>query len=280
MDKVKDRAHEYAINVLSPQIKIIKDAYLEGYQEGISHYKHKKNEKHNSDEIINLESTFRGSKLYKTMQDEKGNDCLPKLYVRVCEDKDHVEAQKLYVKTAQFKLTQLNYIFCKNVSSIYFELFINKEESLGICSALTYYKNQDGCILLNWAIDSYFFEIGLEEFIMNYMFENIRKNIDMIWQDYYINNKIKSLINKYYGSIIMDDCSSIPNESKSFIPYLPYNDSTKKMLQNINDYIGCYSLFFLTGDNANILKDKTNLRVYNIQSNEECDKNFFEELPF
>ena len=102
---------------------------------------------------------------YRIIKEEKVNNSLPYLKVQVHEDYDHIEAKKLYAKSNQFKLNQLDYFF-NDAKSLSFELFRKNGESLGICSCVTYCSTKDECVLLNWAISCRFFEIGVEEFVL------------------------------------------------------------------------------------------------------------------
>ena len=202
---------------------------------------------------------------FKIIHEERRINSLPELYIKVHEDKEHIEAQKLYAKSNQFKLNQLNNISYKDAKSLYFELFRANGQSLGKCSSITYYVNDNECILLNWAISCRFFEIGLEEFVMLYMLENVRNGIDVIYQPRDINKKVASLIDKYYGSVITDDCSSVPNDSKVFIRYLPCDYSVKLLLSDINDRIDGFSLYTISvcEKEKELLRSNTNLKVYN-----------------
>ena len=148
---------------------------------------------------------------------------------------------------------------------MYFELFRANGQSLGTCSSITYYVNDNECILLNWAISCRFFEIGLEEFVILYMLENVRNGIDIIYQPKDINKRVASLIDKYYGSVITDDCSSVPNDSKVFIRYLPCDYSVKSLLSDINDHIGSFCLYTISvyEHEKELLRINTNLKIYN-----------------
>lgn len=202
---------------------------------------------------------------FKIIHEERRINSLPELYIKVHEDKEHIEAQKLYAKSNQFKMNQLDNIFYKDAKSLYFELFRANGQSLGKCSSITYYVNDNECILLNWAISCRFFEIGLEEFVMLYMLENVRNGIDIIYQPKDINKKVASLIDKYYGLVISVDCSSMPNDSKVFIQYLPCDHSVKSLLSEINDHIGGFYLYTISiyENEKELLRSNTNLKIYN-----------------
>lgn len=199
-------------------------------------------------------------KNYKIIQEERKNNDLPELTVRVHEDTKHAEAQKLYAKSNQFKLTQFGHVFSAGTKSLCFELFRKNGKSLGICSTITYFDNSDECIVLNWAISCRFFEIGVEEFVLLYMLKNIRNRLILLWQPSGLNKKAECLIEKYYGSVIFDDSSSVPNDSYDFIQFLPYDVSIKHMLQEVHNNIGSYGLYFIEDENE-LLKNNTNLRL-------------------
>lgn len=201
-------------------------------------------------------------KNFKIIQEEKKNNDLPKLCIKVHEDKEHSESLKLYLKSNQFKLTRLNHVFLTNTKSLCFELFRKNGNSLGICSTITYYEISDACIILNCAISCRFFEIGIEEFVLHHMLKNKRNSIMLLWQPSDLNTKAASLIKKYYGTVILDHCSSVPNDSKEFNQYVLYDTSIKQVLQEIHNNIGSYKLYFIKDKNES-LKKYTNLKLIN-----------------
>lgn len=202
---------------------------------------------------------------FKIIHEERKINSLPELYIKVHEDKEHIESQKLYAKSNQFKMNQLDNIFYKEAKSLYFELFRANGQSLGKCSSITYYVNENECVLLNWAISCRFFEIGLEEFIILYMLENIRNGIDIIYQPKDTNKKVSSLIDKYYGSVISVDSSNMPNDSQVFINYLPCDYSVKSLFSEINEHIGSFCLYKINvyENEKELLRSNTNLKIYN-----------------
>lgn len=194
-------------------------------------------------------------------------------FVKVLEDKNHVEAKKLYAKSNRFKFTQFNYSFPKDAVSLCFELYINNGKRLGICSAVTYFASKDAYFIFNWAVNNRFFDLGVEECVLNYLLKNIQGNFDIICQTNDSNQMVGDFISKYYGSVIMDDSSSVPNDSNVFIEFLPYQESTKKILREINDSIGCYSLYFID-DGYNVLEKNTNIKLCVNDSGMQMDKYF------
>ena len=93
----------------------------------------------------------------------------------------------------------------------------------------------------------------------------IKNGIDIIYQPKDINKRVASLIDKYYGSVISDDCSSVPNDSMVFIQYLPCDYSVKSLLSDINDHIGSFCLYTISvyEHEKELLRINTNLKIYN-----------------
>ena len=111
-------------------------------------------------------------------------------------DDEHKEANKLYIKTNQFKFSQNN-ITNQDMKSLYFEIYRENGENLGICSAITYITNVDSVIVHNWAISCRYFQIGLEEFILIYIKIVGNKQIFISYQPSDYNQKVDELLNKY-----------------------------------------------------------------------------------
>lgn len=202
---------------------------------------------------------------FKIIQEERIKNSLPELYIKVSVDINHAETQKLYAKSNQFKLNQLSSNFCKEATSLYFEIFRANGESLGICSCITYYNNDSECIILNWAISCRFFKIGLEEFILLYMFKNIRNCFDIVYQPNDINKMVANFIDKYQGTVISDNCISISNECKASIQQFACNYSVKSLLSEINCRIGSFKRYSISicEQEKDLLRRNTNLRIYN-----------------
>ena len=210
-------------------------------------------------------SSMNRKKQFRVIQEERKNNTLPELFIKVHEDKEHVEAIKLYAKSNQFKLSKLNNNFRDGTSSLYFEIFRKNGNSLGICSAITYCSCENECIILNWAISCRYFEIGLEEFVLLYMLRRKNyKNISFIFQETGLNKKVIDMIDKYYGKIIMDDSSSIPNDSNMFLDYYPDN-AIKSQLLVTKDKIGSFAIYELNECvefGINYVDNNTNLKEY------------------
>lgn len=211
-------------------------------------------------------SSKNRKKQFRVIQEERKNNTLPELFIKVHEDKEHVEVMKLYAKSNQFKLSKLNNNFGNETSSLYFEIFRKNGNSLGICSAITYCLCENECVILNWAISCRYFEIGLEEFVLLYMLRRKNyKNLSFIFQETGLNKKVIDMIDKYYGKIIMDDSSSIPNDSNVFLDYYP-DDAIKPQLLETRDKIGGFKLYFLeecSDDGINFVENNTKIKLYN-----------------
>ena len=79
-------------------------------------------------------------------------------------------------------------------------------ENLGICSALTYIITNDALQILNWAISCRYFEIGVEEFILNYIHNISNKNKLFInYADSEKNQKVKEFMFKYSDAFITNN---------------------------------------------------------------------------
>lgn len=212
---------------------------------------------------LSLDSQVRRIQ-FQAIEVERKNNQLPELFIKVSKDSLHEEATRLYAKSNQFKLSQLNRTFNDRTESLFFEIFRQNGENLGICSAITYCTlDNENIIILNWAISCRYFEIGLEEFILVYMLEKAKKrSIDFIFQSTGMNKKVEELINKYYGHVVLDDCSSIPNDSNVFVHYLS-DSSYKQLIAETTNIIGGFQLYSLNEyeNSIKILSSNTNLKL-------------------
>lgn len=149
-------------------------------------------------------------KQYKIIQSERTQNSLPKLFVKIIFDNHNAESIKLYSKTNQFKFSQNDYDFKEEVKSVYFEIFKKDGESLGIASAISYVKKNEKFHILNWAISCKFFEIGLEEYILNYLHEiTLFQNIFIDFKHTGDNQKVSELIIKYPDTFIKNENNDI-----------------------------------------------------------------------
>lgn len=178
-------------------------------------------------EVNELSITQRDKRRqYGIIQIERKQNYLPKLSIKYCCDDNHKEAIRLYAKSNQFKLSLENSEFKSGVESIYFELFRDNGESLGICSAITFCRMDNLIEVFNWAISCRYFEIGLEEFIL--LFIQKKFNISHVIfnfnkTDY--NKKVIQLFDKY---------SSIFNIYDDKVELIFTSVSTKELNVNTN----------------------------------------------
>ena len=137
-------------------------------------------------------------KQYKTIQIEQNKNSLPELSIKITKDNNHIEAVKLYSKSNQFKFSGINDNFERNAQSVYFEIFRENGESLGICSAITYSITDNTIMVHNWAMSCRYFQIGVEEFILLFL-EKIACNrkIEINYQQSEYNLKVTELIEKH-----------------------------------------------------------------------------------
>lgn len=163
---------------------------------------------------------------FEILQTERKANDLPELLIKVFEDEKHKEAMELYAKSNQFKFSQQNGNFDDQAKSIYFELYRKNGESLGICSTLTFCKYNDKIEVLNWAISCRYFEIGLEEFILNCL-QNVlnAKKVSFHYQKTEYNNKVGELLNKYPNSF---------NKDATLVEFEYTQESVNKLISNTN----------------------------------------------
>lgn len=137
-------------------------------------------------------------KHYKTIQTERTQNSLPDLSIKVNNDINHIESSKLYSKSNQFKFSDNNENFDSNTKSLYFEIYRENGENLGICSTITYTTSGETLIILNWAISCRYFQIGVEEFILIYLQKNSKKRIILInYKQLGYNSKVNEMLQKY-----------------------------------------------------------------------------------
>ena len=137
-------------------------------------------------------------KQYKTIQIERTKNFLPELSIKIINDDNHIESNKLYSKSNQFKFSGNDDNFERNAKSFYFDIYRENGENLGICSAITYTTTEDTLVVTNWAVSCRYFQIGVEEFILLYLAKVAdNKKIVIIYQQSEYNSKIKELLKKY-----------------------------------------------------------------------------------
>jgi len=149
-------------------------------------------------------------KQFKIIQTERSNNTLPTLYVKIFNDNKHIGSTKFYSKTNQFKFSLNNENFDSSAKSLYFEIYRESGENLGVCSAITYTISQDTFIIQNWAVSCRYFGIGLEEFILIYLQKiAINKKIFIKYQHTEYNQKVKELLDKYSDIFNYNDKNDI-----------------------------------------------------------------------
>lgn len=142
---------------------------------------------------------------YKILQLEREKSNLPKLHVDVTDDISHKEANSLYSKSNQFRFAEKAEPR-NNCKSLFFKIYRDNGEDLGICSAFTYTETDCEMHVLNWAISCKYFEIGLEEYILQYIIAlSNGKKIIFTFKDMGINEKALALIEKYKSGFLQID---------------------------------------------------------------------------
>lgn len=158
---------------------------------------------------LSVKSQLR-RKQYSIIQAERCKSDRPPLPIKVLNDDAHVNAIELYAKSNQFNFSQQNQGFPDDSRSVCFELYRDNDESLGICSTLTYMLNKHThtCCILNWAMSCRFFEIGVEEYVLLFIkhLSGLRKTI--VYNDSGLNLKVKDLIDRYKDHFACVDCSN------------------------------------------------------------------------
>jgi FkbH-like protein len=167
-------------------------------------------------------------KQFKIIQTERTQNSLPKLFVKAINDDNHAESIKLYSKSNQFKFSRNDDKFDADAKSLYFEIYKENGENLGICSAITYTNSNDNFYIHNWAISCKYFYIGLEEFILIYIqkIANGRK-IFINFQHSEYNQKVRELLEKY--SVAFKN-----NDNNNKIELIISKEIEEKMNNNTN----------------------------------------------
>lgn len=165
--------------------------------------------------------------LYAVLQQEREKSYLPQLFVRIRDDINHVEAVRLYAKSNQFKFAEKKEIY-EGCKSLVFEMYRDNGENLGICSAITYTENEQNINVLNWAISCRYFEIGLEEYVLMYIFSLANNRIiTFVFNNTGFNRKTVALLEKYKNSFTISD-----KDKKVY--FIPNIQSIKDMRHNTN----------------------------------------------
>lgn len=153
---------------------------------------------------LSLSSQNRKMK-YRIIQNERSQNFKPELFIKVITDIKHTESISLYSKSNQFKFSSYDDKFDVCAKSFYFEIFKENSENLGVCSAITYSFKNNTLQIINWAISCRFFDIGVEEFILDYILNLHNKcNIFISYMDSGRNEKVKDVLSKYSELFIID----------------------------------------------------------------------------
>lgn len=147
---------------------------------------------------------------YRTILAERKKNTLPYFPIAAFEDHDHSNAIELYSKSNQFNFSQRNNCYEQGAESIYFELFRDSGESLGVCSVVTFVTNPDTLTIVNWAMSCRFFEIGVEEAVLLFMAKRagLRK-VSIQFNDSGLNQKAKEIMAKYPDLFVISDQASV-----------------------------------------------------------------------
>ncbi|MCM1311680.1 MAG: HAD-IIIC family phosphatase [Roseburia sp.] len=150
---------------------------------------------------LSLKSRNR-KRQYEILQQEREKSYLPQLFVKVSGDINHTEANRLYTKSNQFRFAEKKDANANSKSCI-FEIYRDNGEKLGICSAITYMESDQEIHILNWAISCRYFEIGLEEYILMYIFSlSDGRPISFTFNETDFNGKAVALIEKYKSGFV------------------------------------------------------------------------------
>jgi FkbH-like protein len=154
---------------------------------------------------LSLNSQNRRKQL-KIIQAERIQNSLPKLSINIINDENHIESIKLYSKSNQFKFSQKDDNFNDSTKSLYFEIFRENGENLGICSAITFSHTGGIFHIHNWALSCRYFELGLEEFILLYIHKMANSHkISINFQPTEFNQKVCEMLTKYTNAFKVYD---------------------------------------------------------------------------
>lgn len=88
--------------------------------------------------------------------------------------------------------------FKRCLTSVFFELFRENGEKIGVASALSFVETAQQFIVVNWAISCHYFEIGLEEFVLLYIKRVAHdKDILFMFEDSGENRKAQQFLSQY-----------------------------------------------------------------------------------
>lgn len=145
---------------------------------------------------------------YAILQQAREQNALASLLIKTSNDPAHTEANRLYIKSNQFKFSQNKPSKDSDdgCRSLAFTLYRTNGEQLGICSALTYKENDQKFHVLNWAISCRYFGIGLEEYILLHLASMAgTRPITFAFEDSKLNGKAAALLEKYSNIFVQDN---------------------------------------------------------------------------
>ena len=164
-------------------------------------------------------------RIFRIIKAEKNTNGLPALSVKPIEDKDHIEARKLYSKSNQFRFSRSTELIDENCRSAYFEVYRENGEKLDTAAVITYRENEGCLIVKNFAMSCRYFEIGLEEFILLFINQlSTGKDILFEYQDTGKNKKVQNLFERYPGAFT-------PHEDTAMIKF----NATEALIQSLRE---------------------------------------------
>ena len=137
-------------------------------------------------------------RILKVIHADKMQNPLPRYGVKINDDIDHTEAQRLYTKSNQFRFSRNTDLADENCKSTYFEAYRENGEKLDTAAAISYLWQDNHLIISNFAMSCKYFEIGLEEFILLVICNMANgKKVLFEYQDTGKNKKVQDLFERY-----------------------------------------------------------------------------------
>lgn len=149
-------------------------------------------------------------KQYRLILAERKKNTLPSFPIAAFDDHNHSNAIELYTKSNQFNFSQRNNCFEPGAESIYFELFRDSGESLGVCSVITFVISPNTFTIINWAMSCRFFEIGVEEAVLLIIANKAGlREVSIQFNDSGLNQKAKEVMAKYPELFVETDKAGV-----------------------------------------------------------------------
>jgi FkbH-like protein len=203
-------------------------------------------------------------KQFKILQAERKQNSLPELFIKVNNDNDHIQAKELYSKSNQFKLVSEE-IYLPFAKSLYFEVYRENGENLGICSSITYtFLNNSICLILNWAISCRYFDLGLEELIIMFLIEKMAdKRLYFVYYHNGENKRVQEFLSKYYGEIFIDKIDFLQTGSEALIRQFENDHRFVELLRKLRNNSDDFCLFRIETHypKKELLLNNTNLKL-------------------